>query len=176
MNKANPPPSSDQAGRTAISPRTGRYLPVFEKLAALAPSWDRVLGGGGVVLALCIPAAIGAYVLMRHDAFDTRMKVSEAIAAAGDIRESVTAFHAREKRLPSQEEVAGPSSPAAGTWVQSITWDAGGQRVVITLATPMAGKQLALHAQAREGSIEWTCRNIDIPSEHVPPACRNQTP
>lgn len=159
MDKANQTPLSDQAGRTTIG-----------------ASWDSVLGWGGVVLAVCIPAAIVAYVLMKHDAFDTRMKVSEAIAAASDIRESVTAFHAREKRLPSLQEAAGMPSRAAGARVQSITWDAAGQRVVITLATPMAGKQLALHAQVREGSIEWTCRNIDIPSEYVPPACRNQAP
>ena len=159
MDKANPTPLSDQARRAAIS-----------------PSWDSVMGGGGIVLAICIPAAIVAYVLMKHDAFDTRMKVSEAIAAANDTRESVTAFHAREKRLPSPQEATGLPSRAAGTWAQFITWDAAGKRIVITLATPMAGKQLALHAQAREGSIEWTCRNIDIPSEYVPPTCRNQTP
>ena len=159
MSKANQTPLSDQAGRTAIG-----------------QSWDSMLGRGGVVLALCVPAAIGAYVVMKHDAFDTRLKVSEAIAAAGDIRESVTAFHAREKRLPSLQEAAGMPSRATGTWGQSITWDAAGQRIVITLGSPMAGKQLALHAQAREGSIEWTCRNIDIPSEHVPPTCRNQAP
>ena len=144
------------------------------RIAALAPTWNSVLGG--VVLGVCIPAGIITVTLISHREFDTRVKVSDAIVAASHIRESVTAFHAQQKRLPSQEEAAGLPSRVAGTRVQSIAWDAAGQRIVITLATPMAGNQLALHAQVREGSIEWTCRNIDVPSKYVPISCRSQAP
>ena len=104
--------------------------------------------------------------------YTPRAKVSEAVLSASQMRTEIGEFFEKERRLPRAEEAgrfrAGPSSK----YVQSIVYEPAEKRIIVTLREIQPGKRFALYATARDGSLIWSCRTIDLEPKYLPGACR----
>ena len=123
------------------------------------------------VLAPVIPSFLIVAPQMYAD-YTVRSRVSEGIAMAYSIRQSVTDFYEANKRLPAAHE-AEQFRLSGGRYIQSVAYDAGKRMIMITTGERLGHKRLAIRAEEKDGRLSWTCRTIDLEQRYLPPACRD---
>ncbi len=100
-------------------------------------------------------------------------KVSEAVLAASKSRSELTEFFEKERRLPGPDEAARFHAERPSKYVESVVYEPGQARVVVTLREVQPGKRFALYADVRDGKlVAWNCRTIDLETKYLPSSCR----
>ena len=136
-----------------------------------APSAWTLLGALAMgVLWLCI---VYTAVAPMYGDYTPRAKMSEAILAASGMRTELTEFFDKERRLPGAAESSRFRADRPSRYVESVHYEPGEKRVVVTLREIQPGKRFALYANEKDGHLTWTCRTIDVERKDLPGICRN---
>jgi type IV pilus assembly protein PilA len=122
------------------------------------------------VVTLGIPLLILTAIPQYAD-YAPRAKVAESLALAGSLKTEIAEFHHNNQRFPAPHE-AEKFRVDNPKYAQSIAYDAEKRMIVITMNDPQKGKRVAIHAEAKDGTMSWTCRTIDLPLNYLPSACR----
>jgi pilin len=160
------------------------YRHLKAQIAGVALADDRVTKkslrppslGSGVeaaltgVLIFVIPWFLLAAPAMYAD-YGPRAKVLESVALAASLKEPIAAFYEEHKRLPAPHE-AEKFRVDAGKYAQSVAYDAGKRRIVVTMSDRFKDQRFAIQAEEKDGTIAWTCRTIDLDPRYLPAACR----
>ena len=125
------------------------------------------LGMGALWLAI---AYIG--VAPMYGGYEPRAKVSEAVLAASGTRTELTEFFEKERRLPGPAEAGRFRAERPSRYVETVIYEPGESRVVVTMREVEADKRFALYATAKDGNLTWSCRTIDLETKYLPSACR----
>ena len=132
---------------------------------------DRMIAWSAIAGGVCV-FMFGLYIAFGRG-YESRRQVTLAIAEAADLRESLSAFHRKEKRWPRFDEA--PKfrvDPARLKSARSVAYDPGRRAVVVTLARdPHAGKSFAFVADAATPP-RWSCKTIDLELKYLPDSCR----
>lgn len=128
------------------------------------------------VLAFFIPAMLVSVPAMYAD-YTPRSKVSKGVALASTLKAPIAEFYDEHKRLPAPQE-AGKFRVDGGKYTQSVLYDAEKRMIVVTMGDApqdprIHGKRFAIHAEAKDGTISWSCRTIDLDPKYLPAACRD---
>ena len=107
-----------------------------------------------------------------YGGYTPRAKVSEAVLAASGTRTELTEFFAKERRLPGPAEAARFRAERPSKYVESVVYEPGQTRIVVTLREVQPGKRFAIYASAKDGNLAWSCRTIDLEPKYLPGACR----
>jgi hypothetical protein len=104
--------------------------------------------------------------------YPSRAKVAEGLIMAASIKDQIGEFYAKHRRLPASHESGQFRDNGPTQYTESAAYDADKKMIVITYRDPFAGKRVALHAEGRNGTLNWTCRTIDLDPKYLPATCR----
>jgi Tfp pilus assembly protein PilE len=124
-----------------------------------------LLGILGVLLVIAV--AVPAY-----SGYAPRAKVSEGVSIAASLRAPIAEFHAKHQRLPGPEEAKKFSYGEPMHYTALVAWDAARKAIVVTMADRFQGKRFEIAAEEKGGTLEWTCRTIDLEPKYLPASCR----
>ena len=99
-----------------------------------------------------------------------RARTSEMVLAASEMRNRAAEFYKREGRLPKSSAELGGVIPS-GNVKDSVVEPDGSIRTFAAFE-PATGRSIRLVPMAREGSVEWKCRTVDMPQQCLPLDCR----
>ncbi len=105
-----------------------------------------------------------------------RSYVASAIGAAFRWRDAVTAYHEKNRRLPSRPEELGPLLPPAGDaeGYGTVTLGTDGS-VILTLTAKLsgyAGETVLFKPDASSGKLAWDCTGGTLKAKVRPNFCR----
>lgn len=127
-----------------------------------------------LALAALVLGAGALFYVATYSGYDSRRFVGEAIKEAEPLKARIVEYHHRTRALPQGAEAKALRLDSSGLKrARSVEWDATRAMLVVTMeGKPYPGKRFGWMAEARDGSLEWTCRPIDMESKYLPAACR----
>lgn len=104
--------------------------------------------------------------------YTPRSKMSEAVLSASEMRNEITEFFDKERRLPGPSEAGRFHTARPSKYVENVAYEPGESRIVVTMREVQPGKRFALYATVKDGTLDWSCRTIDVERKYLPNACR----
>jgi hypothetical protein len=122
------------------------------------------------IVAIAIPIS---FLIPAFQGTRSKTRIAGMFGESFVLKTKVEAFFDKQRRLPLDAEARGfQMGPSDLNWAQSIAWDPASRAIVVTLGEPQSGKRFALHAEERDGKLDWTCRTIDLETKYLPASCR----
>ena len=104
--------------------------------------------------------------------YTPRAKMSEAVLSASGMRNELSEFFEKERRLPGPAEVSRFRANPPSTYVENVVYEPGERRIVVTMREVQPGKRFALYVTDQDGALTLTCRTIDVEAKYLPTVCR----
>jgi hypothetical protein len=121
------------------------------------------------VLWLCI---VYVGVAPMYADYTPRAKMSEAVLSTSAMRNDLTEFFEKERRLPGPAEASRFRADPPSKYVEHVVYEPGESRIVVTMREVQPGKRFALYATTNDRTLTWTCRTIDVEAKYLPGTCR----
>ena len=140
-------------------------------LADETASNDRMVVWSAVAGGLCI-LIFGFYIAFGRG-YESKRQVAIAVGEAAELRETLAAFHRKEKRWPRFDEAPRfRVDPSRLKGARSIAYDSGRRAVVVTMGRdPYEGKSFAFVPDDATPP-RWSCKTIDLDIKYLPDSCR----
>lgn len=150
---------------------------VVAKKTPRPPSAWTVLGAVIAVIVGALATVVPWGVIMSpqmYEDYTVRSKVSEGVSAAGSLRAPIAEFYKQYRRLPEPREAGRFRYDSSSRYTASVVYDAERKAIIATMGewVPIKGKRFAMYVREQDGTLEWTCRTIDLEAKWLPGACR----
>jgi type IV pilus assembly protein PilA len=151
-----------------------------------------------LMIVIAIVGILAAVALPAYQDYTVRARLSEALAAMGPARTSISEFYATNSRFPESTQFGDAATPGTQTLnsdvVNTIAWVAtdvdatsgGGTLTLTTQANPPSSLPPDAAARTIEfvaapvlsggnptGQLQWVCRPGDMEPKYLPANCRN---
>ncbi len=128
-----------------------------------------------LMIVVAIIGILAAVALPAYQDYTTRAKVSEVVLAASGPKTSIAEAYQTLGHMPANQTSAGVTTQST-KYVASVAYtytDATHATIdAVSQALPTNGTVRLTGTGAADGTVQWVCSGITIPSKHLPSNCR----
>ena len=132
-----------------------------------------------LMIVVAIVGSLAAIAIPAYQDYTVRAKMSEAVAAIGSAKASVSEFFISEGGFPADNGAAGITvTQDQSDIVDTVEWDQANVRLEVTLESSFqdgdlgGGETFYLVATSADNGVSWDCQAGTIPTKYLPSNCR----